>query len=105
MPSLRVGKLHQVPSIMGIFHRKHRESATPLEDAAEDEASSPHHVFRGTPDLAGSGSSAMLNDAAQMVDSGDGNAVSRKRHRAEANLEDDSAETQLINEERRQEEY
>jgi hypothetical protein len=47
----------------------------------------------------------MLNDAAQMVDNGDGNAVSRMRRRAEANLEDDSAETQLINEERRQEEY
>jgi hypothetical protein len=31
--------------------------------------------------------------------------LSRKRHRAEANLEDDYAETQLINEERRREEY
>jgi hypothetical protein len=105
MPSLRVEKIHRVPSVMGIFHRKHRESATPLEDAAEDNASSSPHVFRGAPDLAGAGSSAMLNDAAQMVDNGDGDAVSRKRHRADANLEDDSAESQLINEERRQEEY
>ena len=90
---------------MGIFHRKRRESATPLEDFAEDDASSPHHVFRGTPDLAGSGSSAMLNDAAQMVDNAEDGSIGRKRHRAEADLEDDSAETQLINEERRSEEY
>jgi hypothetical protein len=47
----------------------------------------------------------MLNDAAQMVDNAEDGSIGRKRHRAEADLEDDSAETQLINEERRSEEY
>jgi len=90
---------------MGIFRRKLRESATPLEDIAEDEAATPKRGFRGVPDLTGDSSSAMLNGAGLVGDNAEGDPLSRKRHRAEANPEDDYAESQLINEERRQEEY
>ena len=47
----------------------------------------------------------MLNGAGLVGDNAEGDPLSRKRHRAEANPEDDYAESQLINEERRQEEY
>lgn len=98
----RIAWLDELRSGMGIFRKSHRESATPLEDAAEDEAASPH--FRAAPDLTGSGFSSMLNGATETVDNAD-DPLSRKRHRAEANPEDDYAETELINEERRSEEY
>ena len=65
---------------MGLFHRKRRDSATPLEDIAEDDVASSRGGFRGDP-------------------------ISRQEARVEADHEDDSAEEQLIDEERRREEY
>jgi hypothetical protein len=90
---------------MGIFRRKHRESATPPEDVAEDEAATPHRGFRGVPDMTGSGFSALGGSAVEISDNAEGDPISRQRNRAEANPEDDQAETQLIDEERRREEY
>jgi hypothetical protein len=90
---------------MGIFRKKHRESATPLEDVAEDDAATPGHGFRGAPNLTGAGLNAAFDGAAEMERNPESDPLSRKRHRAEANLEDDYAETQLINEERPREEY
>jgi hypothetical protein len=90
---------------MGLFRRRHRESATPVEDAAEGEVASPHQVFQGTPNLTGSGSSSILGEAAILGVAPQSDPISRERNRADADLEDDGAETQLINEERHREEY
>ena len=43
--------MREVPSVMGFFRKKHRESASRLEDVAEDEGATPHRGFKGFPNL------------------------------------------------------
>ncbi len=93
--------MREVPSVMGFFRKKHRESAMPLEDVAEDEGATPHRGFKGFPNL--TGSSPVPESIALM--GADTDPLSRKRNRAEADPEDDSAESQLIDEERHREQY
>lgn len=56
--------------------------------------------------MTGAGSSRLLGDGTMEIsDNAEGDPLSRQRNRAEANLEDDNAETQLIEDERRREEH
>ena len=86
---------------MGFFRKRHRESATPLEDAAEDDGAKPHRGFQGFPNFI---DSSRLPDGVALMGA-ETDPTSRKRNRAEADPEDDSAESQLVDEERRHEEY
>jgi hypothetical protein len=85
---------------MAIFRRKRRKSATPYEDDGEL-SSAKSRELRGAPDLSGAGFSGVLNAAVEVNRKTDDDPLSRRRNRAEANPEDDNAEAQLIEEERR----
>lgn len=76
-----------------------------MEDVAEDEGATPHRGFRGVPDMTGAGFSTLSDGAMEISDNAEGDPISRKRNRAEADPEDDTAEALLIDEERRREEY
>jgi hypothetical protein len=86
---------------MGFFRKKHRESADPSEDVAEEDGATPHRGSQGFPTF--TESSRLPDGAGLMGDEAD--PLSRKRNRADADPEDDTAESQLIDEERRREEY
>ena len=86
---------------MGIFRKRHRESADPSEDVAEEDGATPHRGSQGFPTF--TESSRLSDDAGLIGDEAD--PLSRKRNRADADPEDDTAESQLIDEERRREEY
>jgi hypothetical protein len=55
--------------------------------------------------MTGAGFSTLSDGAMEISDNAEGDPISRKRNRAEADPEDDTAEALLIDEERRREEY
>jgi hypothetical protein len=86
---------------MGFFRKKHRESADPSEDAAEEDGATPHRGSQSFPTFT---ESSRLPDGVGLMGA-ETDPLSRNRNRADADPENDAAESLLIDEERRREEY